>query len=100
MWILLPPCQQTTCEQISAPVQHLPTIAFYIPWNIQAKLETDKNKESFQYSSTYDWADDTNRYLPLSHQRHALYRYHWAGQYTSLRPKGLHLLSEMIFNKV
>lgn len=41
-----------------------------------------------------------NSYLPLSDQTHALYRYHWAGQYTSLPPKGLHLLSEMIFNKV
>lgn len=62
--------------------------------------ETDNNKDSFQYSTPFDWAADTNSYLPLWDQRHALYRYHWAGQYTSLPPKGLHLLSEMIFNKV
>lgn len=70
--------------------------------NIQTvwqKLESD-NCGSFQYSTPFDWAADTNSYLLLSDQTHEPYRYRRAGQYTSLPPKGLHLLSEMIFNKV
>lgn len=42
----------------------------------------------------------TQSYLLLSDQTREPYRYRQAGQYTSLPPKGLHLLSEMIFNKV
>lgn len=64
------------------------------------KLESDNNSGSFQYSTPCDWAADTNSYLLLSDQTHEPYRYRRAGQYTSLPPKGLHLLSEMIFNKV
>ena len=62
-------------------------------------MGADNNKDSIQYSSVFDWADSTSRYLP-SDLSHALYPYHWAGQYTSLRPpKGLHFLSEIILNK-